>query len=214
MDPNLIANALSITLFLGALFVSIRAFALYRQMLNYRLCILGVSMLMIALTAGAGFAGDNVTSISLNVDWFNYIGQTVSFIFILLSLFLRQERSLRTLLVWQLVLCIPLLALLVLAPVLPPEFPNPIVTKTLLSGSRGIICGFIFLYYASAFMTKEARFSFLMGTSFFLLSLGYFVVMLKYGYPSGDPAAVIIDHTGDGLRIGGIITLLVTVIGG
>ena len=214
MDPNLIANVLSITLFLGALFVSIRAFALYRQMLNYRLCILGVSMLMIALTAGAGFAGDNVTSISLNVDWFNYIGQTVSFIFILLSLFLRQERSLRGLLIWQLVLCIPLLALLVLAPVLPPEFPNPIVTKTLLSGSRGIICGFIFLYYVSAFMTKETRFSFLMGSSFFLLSLGYFVVMLKYGYPSGDAAATIIDHTGDCLRIGGIITLLITVIRG
>ena len=214
MDPNLIANSLSITLFLVALFVAWRSFAIYRQMLNYRLCILALSMLMIALTAAAGFAGDNVTSISLNVDWFNYIGQTVSFIFILLSLFLRQERSLRNLLIWQLVFCIPLLTLLVLAPILPPEFPNPIVTKTLLSGSRGIICGFIFLYYASAFMTKETRFSFLMGSSFFLLGLGYFVVMLKYGYPSGDPAATIIDHVGDGLRISGLITLLNTVIRG
>jgi uncharacterized membrane protein len=214
MDQNFIANSLSITLFFVALFVSFRAFALYRQLLNYRLCILAVSMFMIALTAAAGFAGDNVSSISLNVDWFNYIGQTVSFLFILLSLFLRQERSLRSLLVWQLVLCVPLLVLLILSPVLPPEFPDPVVTKTLLSGSRGVICAFIFCYYASAFMTKESRFSFLMGSSFFLLSLGYFVVMLKYGYPSGDIGAVILDHVGDCLRISGLVTLLITVLRG
>ncbi len=214
MDQNFIANSLSITLFFVALFVAGKAFALYRQMLSYRLCILAVSMFMIALTAAAGFAGDNVTSITLNVDWFNYIGQTVSFIFILLSLFIRQERSLRVLLGWQLLFCIPLLSLLVLAPMLPPEFPNPIVTKTLLSGSRGVICGLIFCYYTSAFMTKETRFSFLMGGAFFLLSLGYFVIMLKYGYPSGAIGATILDHTGDGLRIGGLVTLLVTVLRG
>ena len=214
MDQNFIANSLSITLFLVALFVAGKAFAIYRQMHNYRLCILAVSMLVVALTAAAGFAGDNVTSITLNVDWFNYIGQTVSFIFILLSLFFRQERSLRILLGWQLFFCIPLLILLVLAPMLPPEFPDPILTKTLLSGSRGVICGLIFLYYVSAFMTKETRFSFLMGGSFFLLSLGYFVVILKYGYPSGAPAATVLDHTGDGFRIAGLITLLITVLRG
>src|SRR5947209_1233121 len=34
---------------------------------------LGLSMGVIALTAIAGFAGDNITSVNLNVDWFNYI---------------------------------------------------------------------------------------------------------------------------------------------
>src|SRR5690242_14132360 len=86
MDQNLIANTLSITLFLVALFVAVRAYVVYARSRSRRLLILGNAMTIIAMTAAAGFIGDNVTSVSLNVDWFNYIGQTVSFVFILLSL--------------------------------------------------------------------------------------------------------------------------------
>ncbi len=75
MDPLLIANTLSITLFLVALFIAIRAFFLYFQTRSRRVFILALSMGVISLTAAAGFLGDNVTTISLNVDWFNYMGQ-------------------------------------------------------------------------------------------------------------------------------------------
>src|SRR5712692_12001731 len=159
MDQNLIANILSITLFLVSLFVALRSFTLYVQVRSSRLCILGVSMTVISLTAAAGFAGDNVTSINLNVDWFNYIGQTVSFLFITLSFVLSSDEYLRGLTRWHVTISALLLILLVLAPVLPAEFPNPAVTKTLLSGSRGLICFVIFFYYVGAFMTKETRFS-------------------------------------------------------
>ncbi len=214
MDPNLIANILSITLFFVPLFVAIRAFAIYRKTFNLRLLILAISMTVIALTAAAGFTGDNVTNISLNVDWFNYIGQTVGFLFIFLSLLLTRERSLRILVGWLLVACIPLLILLLLSPVLPPEFPNPVVTKTLLSGSRGIICALIFFYYILAFMTKESRFSFLMGCAFLLLSVGYFVVMFKYSNTTGPISSDTIDRSGDITRIGGSIALLVAILRG
>ena len=214
MDPNLIANILSITLFFVPLFVAIRAFAIYRKTFSHRLLILAICMTIIALTAAAGFTGDNVTSISLNVDWFNYIGQTVSFLFIFLSLLLSRERSLRILVGWLIVACVPLLALLFLAPVLPPDFPNPVVTKTLLSGSRGVICALIFFYYMLAFTTKETRFSFLMGSAFLLLSVGYFVVMFKYGDTSGPISADLIDRSGDITRISGSIALLVAIVRG
>ena len=214
MDENLIPNILSITLFFVPLFVAIRAFAIYRKSFNHRLLILAISMATISLTAAAGFTGDNVTNISLNVDWFNYIGQTVSFLFIFLSLLFSRERSLRALVGWQLVVCVPLLLLLLLSPVLPPEFPNPIVTKTLLSGSRGVICALIFFYYTLAFMTKESRFSFLMGSAFLLLSVGYFVVMFKYGDTVGPISADTIDRSGDITRITGSIALLVAIVRG
>ncbi len=214
MDPNLIANILSITLFFVPLFVAIRAFAIYRKTFNHRLLILAISMSVIALTAAAGFTGDNVTNISLNVDWFNYIGQTVSFLFIFLSLLLTREHSLRVLVGWLLVACVPLLILLLLAPVLPPEFPNPVVTKTLLSGSRGVICALIFFYYILAFMTKESRFSFLMGSAFLLLSVGYFVVMFKYSNTTGPISSDTIDRSGDITRISGSIALLVAILRG
>lgn len=49
-------------------------------------------MSVIALTAAAGFLGDNLTSITLNVDWFNYIGQTVSFSLYFAELFPKLRR--------------------------------------------------------------------------------------------------------------------------
>src|SRR5690242_16420191 len=86
MSNTLIPNLLAISLFLVALFVSIRAFYTYLQARSPRLFVLGLSMAMIALTAAADFASGNITTITLNTDWFLYIGQSVSLLFIFLSL--------------------------------------------------------------------------------------------------------------------------------
>ncbi|HET9921970.1 MAG TPA: hypothetical protein VFQ30_19175 [Ktedonobacteraceae bacterium] len=207
MNPDLIANILSLSLFFVALFISLRAFYVYSRSRSGRLFVLALSMGVIALTAAAGFAGDNVTSVSLNVDWFNYIGQTVSFLFILLSFLRSEEGYLRRLIRWQVIVSLLLLILLLLAPVLPPEFPAPAVTKTVLSGSRGVICMIIFFYYYRAFVKKEARFSMLMSGAFLALSFGYLVILPKYIYSGMDQ----IDQMGDIFRVIGLIVLLVAV---
>ncbi|MGI9059384.1 MAG: hypothetical protein ACR2H5_12465 [Ktedonobacteraceae bacterium] len=210
MDPLLIANTLSITLFLVALFIAIRAFFLYFQTRSRRVFILALSMGVISLTAAAGFLGDNVTTISLNVDWFNYIGQTVSFLFILLSLTSSSDDYLRGLMRWHIVISILLLSLFLLAPVLPPEFPDPVLTKSLLSGSRGLICAVIFFVYFSAFMSKETRFSLLMSVAFLLFSIGYLMILPKYSISGLD----VIDRLGDTTRIVGLVTLFINVLRG
>jgi hypothetical protein len=104
-----------------------------------------------------------------------------------------------------------LLILLLLAPILPAEFPNPALTKTFLSGSRGLICLCIFYYYTSAFMTKETRFSLLMGIAFLLLSAGYLVIIPKY---SATFNADLLDHTGDITRVCGLVVLSIAVLRG
>jgi hypothetical protein len=207
MDPNFIANSLSLTLFVVSLFIALRAFYLYTRSRSRRLFILSLSMGMISLTAMAGYAGDNISSMSLNVDWFNYIGQTVSFLFILLSFFSESDSYLRSLMRWQIAVSALLLILMVLAPVLPAEFPDPAVTKSLLSGSRGVICFIIFFYYAIAFMDKETRFSLLMGAAFLLLSFGYLIIIPKYTTPND-----VLDRSGDLIRIAGLVTLLCAVL--
>jgi hypothetical protein len=203
MDQNLIANILSLTLFFVTLIIAVRAFYLSAQAQSRRLFILGLSMTIIALTAGAGYAGDNITSIALNVDWFNYIGQTLSFLFILLSFLNNSDNYLRRLTYWHIMVSVLLVMLLLLAPILPPEFPDPAVTKTLLSGSRGLICFVIFFYYVSSFMKKESRFTLLMSGAFLLLSVGIFIILPKYSQPNDT-----LDHIGDIIRIGGLLTLL------
>ena len=207
MDQNFIANSLSLTLFVVSLFISLRAFYLYTQSRSRRLFILSLSMGMISLTAIAGYAGDNITSISLNVDWFNYIGQTVSFSFILLSFFSESDSYLRSLMRWQIAASALLLILLFLAPVLPPEFPDPAITKSILSGSRGLICFIIFFYYAIVFMDKETRFSLLMSAAFLLLCIGYAIIIPKYTTPND-----VLDRSGDIMRIAGLFFLLFAVL--
>src|SRR5437868_9418992 len=203
LDENLIANILSLTLFFVSLFITLRAFYLYVQARSRRVFILTLSMGMIALTAIAGFAGDNITSINLNVDWFNYIGQTVSFLFILLSFVKSTDDYQRGLVRWHIIISALLLLLLLLAPVLP-DFPTPAVTKTILSGSRSLICAMIFFYYAAAYATKETRFSLLMAGAFLLPSAGLWVIIPKY-YSAANTTLnlTLIDHMGDITRICG-----------
>ena len=207
MDQNFVANSLSLTLFVVSLFISLRAFYLYIRSRSRRLFILSLSMGMISLTAVAGYAGDNITSISLNVDWFNYIGQTVSYLFILLSFFSESDSYLRSLIRWQIAVSALLLILLFLAPVLPPEFPDPAITKSILSGSRGLICFIIFFYYAIVFMDKETRFSLLMSAAFLLLCIGYSIIIPKYTTPND-----VLDRSGDIMRIAGLVFLLFAVL--
>ena len=207
MDENFVANSLSLTLFVVSLFISLRAFYLYTRSRSRRLFILSLSMRMISLTAVAGYAGDNITSISLNVDWFNYIGQTVSYLFILLSFFSESDSYLRSLIRWQIAVSALLLILLFLAPVLPPEFPDPAITKSILSGSRGLICFIIFLYYVNVFMDKETRFSLLMSAAFLLLCIGYSIIIPKYTTPND-----VLDRSGDIMRIAGLVFLLFAVL--
>ncbi len=207
MDENFVANSLSLTLFVVSLFISLRAFYLYTRSRSRRLFILSLSMGMISLTAVAGYAGDNITSISLNVDWFNYIGQTVSYLFILLSFFSESDSYLRSLIRWQIAVSALLLILLFLAPVLPPEFPDPAITKSILSGSRGLICFIIFLYYVNVFMDKETRFSLLMSAAFLLLCIGYSIIIPKYTTPND-----VLDRSGDIMRIAGLVFLLFAVL--
>ena len=207
MDQNFVANSLSLTLFVVSLFISLRAFYLYTRSRSRRLFILSLSMGMISLTAVAGYAGDNITSISLNVDWFNYIGQTVSYLFILLSFFSESDSYLRSLIRWQIAASALLLILLFLAPVLPPEFPDPAITKSILSGSRGLICFIIFLYYVNVFMDKETRFSLLMSAAFLLLCIGYSIIIPKYTTPND-----VLDRSGDIMRIAGLVFLLFAVL--
>lgn len=203
MDQNLVANALSLAQFVVALIIAVRGFYLFKQTRSRRLFILALSMLVFALTSAAGFAGDNITTISLNVDWFNYIGQTVSFLFILFSLLRSSDDYLRSLMYSHIVISSLLLILLLLAPVLPPDFPNPAITKSLLSGSRGVTCAVILFFYARSFSKKETLFALLMGSAFFLLAVGYFTILPKYFSPND-----FLDRLGDILRIGGVLALL------
>jgi hypothetical protein len=54
-------------------------------------------------------------------------------------------------------------------------------------------------------MTKETRFGLFMALSFFLLSLGYMTILLKYA----SPIPGLFDNTGDLIRIAGLFLLLI-----
>jgi hypothetical protein len=207
LDDNLIGNILSMTLFIASLFISLRAFSLYIRARSPRLLVLGLSMSIMALTAIASYIGDNVTTITFNVKWFQYIGQTISFLFILLSLLRDTDDYQRRVVRWHIIASLLLLLLLVLTPILPEQFPSPAVTKTLLSGSRAVICFIIFFYYWIAFTSMETRFSFLMSGAFLLISIGYWMAIPKYLSPGME----LVDQVGDIVRTCGILILLIAV---
>jgi hypothetical protein len=208
LNQNLVANVLSLTLFSIALLITMRTFFLCFQAIqghNYRLFILGLAMGVITLTAIASFANDNIADLPLNVNWFKYIAQSVAFLFICLSLISNSDSYLRRLMFWQIAISIVLLVLL--TPLLPVAFPNPPVTKMILGGSRALVCFVIFFFYVTAFMSKETRFSLLMSGVFLLLSSGYLLNMPKYL----DKHLTLLDNIGDGVRISGLIVLLIAI---
>ena len=208
MGPNLIPNIVAIFLFLVALFVSLRSFYVYAATRNPRLFILGLSMAIISLTAAADFASSNITSITLNTDWFLYIGQAVSLLFIFLSFLRNSEEYFQSLMRVHIIASVVLIALLLLAPTLP-AFPDTAL-KAVLSGSRCVISFGIFYCYASAFMTKQTRFGLLMTISFALIGFGYLMIVQQY-FVAGPQ---IFDNVGDILRIFGFLALLIAILAG
>jgi hypothetical protein len=206
MNQNAVANTLALTQFAIALFVAVRVFYLYSQARQPRLFILGLSMSIFSLTTIASFIADNFTSFPLNVKWFEYTSQTVCFLFILLSLTRSADGYLRRLMDWYIIAS--LLLLLLLTPIVPASFPDPALTKSLLGGSRSLICLIISLYYIGVFSLKQKRFSLLMGVAFQLMSLGYWLNMFKYF----SPHLTQVDQVGDVTRIVGLISLLIAIL--
>jgi uncharacterized membrane protein YhdT len=204
MNQNLIANVLSLTLFTVSLFITLRAFYLYLLSHRQRLFILGLSMAIIALTAIASFIGDNVPSFTINLNWFKYTSQTVSFLFILLSLVRSSDRYLRSLMIWHILVSV--LLLILLTPFAPAEIST--TAKIVLGSSRSLICLLVFFYYVTSFMKKETFFSLMMSLAFLLLSVGYVLNVPKYS----NHLLTLLDNIGDVVRISGLIVMLVTVL--
>jgi len=202
VSSNTVTDILNILLFTVFLLIALRSFYLHFRIRSARLFVLGLSMGLIALTALADVLPDYITAVRLNTDWFLFLGQAVSFMFIMVSLMMNAEERLRRLVPYHIVISLLLLLLLALAPFLP-DFPNVFV-KMALSGARGAICLVIFFFYASSFMNKETRFSFLMGVAYLLLSFGYLIILPKYLLQHQE----LLDYIGDIIRFSGVGAML------
>jgi hypothetical protein len=106
---------------------------------------------------------------------------------------------------WHIICSLLAITLLIFSPIIP-DFPN-LATKVALRGTRSILCFAIFFSYTASFMSKQTRFSFLMGAAFLLLSVGYLIIMLQYSVTS----STLFDNLGDIVRMVGLITLLIAV---
>ncbi|HEU0001950.1 MAG TPA: hypothetical protein VFQ36_13705 [Ktedonobacteraceae bacterium] len=181
MNTRLIPNLLDVSLCLVALFIAVRSFDIYSRFRQYRLFILGLSMVLLSLSAAADFTSSYISVVALHTDWFLYIGQSVGFLFILLSLVQSSDRYLRSLMNVNILVFILLLILLLLSPALP-AMPN--ATRTLFGFARLLICMFIMCAYFSAYMNKPVRFSLLMSASFFFFTIDYLITLEQYVVPT------------------------------
>ena len=184
------------------LLISLRAFFLYIQTKDDTLFSLGLSMGVIALGGIIGLTSDIWLQGSFNTFWFRYSGQTIGYLFILLSTLSGSERYRRWLKRWHLIATGFLLVLLLLTPVIPTH-PDSIV-QTALSGSRGLVCVLILFRYVAIFFHKETRFSFLMSFAFFCITSGIVIYTLQF--TSADP--LLLNYGGDSVRIVGLAALL------
>lgn len=208
MISSMIPIVLSIVLGIITAFIAGRSFYLYARIRSPRLFVLGLAMAIIALTGLADLASSLITSVTLHTDWFLYIGQGVSFLFIFLSLLNSEEGYQQGLMRWHIIMSVLALLLLFTAPFLP-NFPNTTV-QIALSSTRCILCFPIFFSYIAAFMSKQTRFSLLMAVAFLLLSFGYLIIILQYVV---TPSASF-DNLGDVIRMVGLIALFAAVIKG
>src|SRR6266480_5052665 len=176
----LIHHLLDVSLCLVALFIAVRSFDIYARYHQYRLFILGLSMVLVSISAAADYIASYVTAISLQTDWFLYIGQSVGFLFILLSLIRSSDSYLRALMRFYIVVFAFLLILLLLSPVLPLL---DMTTRTVLGFSRFVICMLILIAYFSTYLTKPSRFSLLMSISFFFFTANYLMSLQQYFVP-------------------------------
>ena len=186
------------------LLIAIRAFYLYFQTRSAILFTLGLSMGVIAIGGIAGLIGDILLKGSFNTFWFRYIGQTVSYFFIFLSILIvgRSAKNVRDLRSWHLFATALLLILLLMTPLIPVN-PGVMITE-LLSGSRSVVCLAIFFSYFAIFCSKETRFSFLMALAFLLISVGIAVYTAKFS----EHNPLLLDYVGDSTRIAGLVILL------
>jgi hypothetical protein len=199
----LIHHLLDVSLCLVALFIAVRSFDIYTRYHQYRLFILGLSMVLVSISAAADYIASYVTAITLQTDWFLYIGQSVGFLFILLSLIRSSDNYLRALMRFYIVVFAFLLILLLLSPVLSPM---DMTTRTVLGFSRFVICMLILIAYFSSYVSKPARFSLLMSISFFFFTANYLMSLQQYFVPILNQ--YIFRDQGD---ISGVIGLIVLV---
>jgi hypothetical protein len=199
----LIPHLLDVSLCLVALFIAVRSFDIYARFHQYRLFILGLSMVLVSISAAADFTSSYVTVLTLQTDWFLYIGQSVGFLFILLSLIGRSDSYLRGLVRTYMVVFAFLLILLLLSPVLPPMTMS---IRTALGFSRFVICMLILIAYFSTYVSKPSRFSLLMSISFFFFTANYLMSLQQYFVPI--ISQYIFRDQGD---ISGVIGLVVLV---
>jgi hypothetical protein len=203
--PNLIPNVLAALFLIFPLLVCIRAYYLYSQSRSPRLFVLALAMGLVALTSADNLVA-NIITIPFNTYWFLYLGQTVGFFLIFLSLIQGSDEYLQKLTRWSILAAVLTLGLLVLAPVMPP-FPNDAV-RAAVNISRGVVTFGVFFCYTYAFMKKETRFSFLMGVAFLLVTFGILISAEKYLSASPD----LLDNVGDITRCVGLFVLLIAVI--
>jgi hypothetical protein len=208
MEDLFVGNILAVALFLVSLFICVRAFYTYAQLKSPRLFTLGLAMGIIALTAAADFTSSNFPSLGLNTDWFLFIGQAVSFLFIWLSLLNHADAYLQWLMRLQVWVSVAVLCLLILSPTLP-DFTGTLLA-VVLSGSRFVICLLIGISYLLTFLGKQTRFSLLMGMAFVLLGFGYLLIAQKFSVSN----LMLFDNAGDGIRLGGLLLLLVAMLVG
>ncbi len=186
------------------LLISLRAFSLYSWTRKDLLFILGVSMGTIAVVGVIGLIGDNYFAGKFSTKWFRYTAQIVSYTFIFLCAIRSSEKYLRRLKRWQLFFTVLLLAMLLLTP-LVPQLSNPLVESSV-SFLRAVICFAIGLTYASFFIGKETRFSFLMSLAFLLIAFGIAITTPWY-FMKTD---LLYLYVGDGMRTIGLFVLLLT----
>lgn len=200
---TLLPHLLDVSLCLVALFIAVRSFDIYARFHQYRLFILGLSMVLVSISAAADYISSYVTAITLQTDWFLYIGQSVGFLFILLSLLRNSDSYLRGLMRVNIVVFVFLLILLFLSPILPPMDMS---TRTALGFSRVVICLLILIAYFSTYVSKPSRFSLLMSISFFFFTANYLMSLQQYFIPILNQ--YIFRDQGD---ISGVIALIVLV---
>jgi hypothetical protein len=204
MNSQELTDILLVIQIIITLLISGRAFYHYSKTRNDILFSVGLSMSIIALGGVCGLLGDTVLVNSpFNTLWFRYIGQTVSYLFIFLIGLPRSERYVRHLKWWHLVTTALLLGLLVLTPLIPAN-SDPMILAVL-SGSRSVVCFAIFLNYAAIFVNKRTRFSFLMGQAFLFITVGIWIYTMEFLLPH----FVYLDYVGDGIRIFGLVILLI-----
>jgi hypothetical protein len=209
MISSTIPYIIAVIIFSVTFIIAARALYLYFRVRSPRLFILGLAMGVIGLTGAGDFTSMSLAShVTLHTDWFLYIGQAISYLFIFLSLIRSQEEYQQNLMRWHIGFSVAAICLLLLSPMLPDITIVPL--RVMFSGSRCVLCFGIFLYYALTFASKQARFSLLMSMAFLLLSFGYLIIVQKYFSPQPG----ILDNVGDLIRMGGFTTLLIAVIAG